>query len=259
MFFSTPISVSVCKYRNWILAGSVDNKCAASTRRCAAENSPSAWMIFDRFSRSASACLAIARNIDSGISTCLTSTLVTFTPQGAVCVIENALQPQINLVAMRQQFVEFLFAQHRAQSGLRKLRSLVGVIRDFDHRLVGIDHAQKNDRVHFERDVVARDDVLRRNLQRFLPQRNPHHAVDGGEDQNHSRTLGRDQASQPEDDAALIFGQDLDGTQQVNDEDDDDNGDHRKPEIHKNLPQLASNARNSAYERIVAHASSYRR
>src|ERR1019366_2696723 len=76
VFFSTPISVSVCRYRNWMLAGSEDSRCAASTRRWAAENSPSAWMIFDRFSRSASACLAMARSMDSGISTCLTSTLV---------------------------------------------------------------------------------------------------------------------------------------------------------------------------------------
>ena len=34
---------------------------AASTSFCAALNSPSAWMIFERFSRSASACLAMAR------------------------------------------------------------------------------------------------------------------------------------------------------------------------------------------------------
>ena len=167
-------------------------------------------------------------------------------------MIEDALQPQIDLVAVRQQFVEFLFAQHRAQSSLRKLRSLVDVIRDFDHRLIGIDHAQENDRVHFQSDVVAGDDVLRRNFERFLPQRNPHHAVDRGEDQNHARTLGcAQQAAKPEDDAALVFGQDLDGAQQVNDDDDDGNGDHRKPEIHKCLHAT----RNSEYERIVAQAS----
>jgi hypothetical protein len=90
---------------------------------------------------------------------------------------------------MRQQFIEFLFAQHGAQRGLRKLRRLVHVIGNFHHRLVGIDHAQKNDRVHFQRDVVAGDDVLRRNFQRFLPQRDPHHAVDGAENQNDAGAL----------------------------------------------------------------------
>ena len=150
--------------------------------------------------------------------------------------IEDALQAQINFVAMSQQFVKFLFAKHRAQSGLRELRRLVGVIRDFHDGLVGIDHAQKNDRVHFQGDVVASDDVLRRNFERFLPQRNTHHAVDRTEDQNYAWTFCRaHQAAETEDDAALVFGQDLDGTQQIDDEDDDGHGDHGKPELHIRL------------------------
>src|SRR6266404_742684 len=150
--------------------------------------------------------------------------------------IADALKAQIDFVAVSQQFVEFLFAKHRAQSGLRKLRSLVGVIRDFNHGLVGIDHAQKNNRVNLQGDVVAGDDVLRRNLERFLPQRNTHHAIDRAKDQNYAWTLCRaHQASEAEDDAALVFGQDLDGAQQVNDEDDDGNRDHGKPELHIRL------------------------
>jgi len=66
VFFSTPISGSVCRYRSGTLTGCSASKLAASTNRCAAEYSLSAWMIFDRFSRSASACLAMARSIDSG-------------------------------------------------------------------------------------------------------------------------------------------------------------------------------------------------
>ena len=166
--------------------------------------------------------------------------------------IENTLQTQVNLVAVRQQFVEFLLAEHRAQGSLRELRSLIDVIGDFHHRLIGIDHAQENNRVDFQRDVVAGDDVLRRNFQRFLPQRNAHHAVDRAEHQNDARALGlAQQAPEPEDDAALIFSQDLDGTQQVDDKDDDSNGNYRKPEIHICLQAT----RNSEYERIVAQAS----
>ena len=51
----------------------------------AAWNSPSALMTFARRSRSASACLDIARCMSCGRSTCLTSTAVTFTPHGSVC------------------------------------------------------------------------------------------------------------------------------------------------------------------------------
>ena len=47
---------------------------AASESFAEAWSSPSAWMIFARFSRSASACLAIARCMSGGRSTCLTST-----------------------------------------------------------------------------------------------------------------------------------------------------------------------------------------
>ena len=47
-------------------------------------NSPSAAMTFARRSRSASAWRAMARCMPEGISTSLTSTVVTFTPQGSV-------------------------------------------------------------------------------------------------------------------------------------------------------------------------------
>src|SRR5438270_746925 len=57
---------------------------AASFRRSEAWNSPSALITFARRSRSASACLAIARCIPDGISTSLTSTIETLIPQGAV-------------------------------------------------------------------------------------------------------------------------------------------------------------------------------
>src|SRR6202011_6007001 len=118
---------------------------------------------------------------------------------------------------------------------------------------------------HFQRDVVARDDVLRRTLERFLPKRNAHHAIDWAENQNYARALGRaHQAAEAEDHAALIFGQDLDGTQQVNDEDDDGNRDHRKPELHIRLQATCESlftmfGESSVYERIVAQASGYRR
>src|SRR5262249_24586779 len=70
------------------------------------------------------------------------------------------------------------------------------------------------------------DDVLRWHFQGFLAKRDAHHAVDGGEDQDYTRTFGlRQQAAEAEDHAALVFSEDLDGTQQVQrDNDDDDRG-----------------------------------
>ena len=42
--------------------------------------------------------------------------------------VENALQTQVDFVAMSEQFVEFLFAEHRPQRGLRELRGLIDVV-----------------------------------------------------------------------------------------------------------------------------------
>ena len=58
---------------------------AASARRVAACASASALMTFARRSRSASACLAIARCIADGMPTSRISTVVTLIPQGSVC------------------------------------------------------------------------------------------------------------------------------------------------------------------------------
>ena len=56
----------------------------ASPSAAAARDSPSALMIFARFSRSASACLAIARFMLSGSWMSFSSTRVTSTPQATV-------------------------------------------------------------------------------------------------------------------------------------------------------------------------------
>ena len=67
-------------------AGMLERILAALTRVCDAWNSASAWMILARRSRSASACLAIARTMFSVSSTVLMSTLLTLIPQVSVGV-----------------------------------------------------------------------------------------------------------------------------------------------------------------------------
>ena len=58
---------------------------AASASRVAACASASALITFARRSRSASACLAIARCIAAGMPTSRISTVVTLIPHGSVC------------------------------------------------------------------------------------------------------------------------------------------------------------------------------
>ena len=83
--------------------------------------------------------------------------------------VEDALQAQVDLLAMSQEFIQLLFPEHGTQSGLRELRSLIHVIGDFHHCFIRIDHPQEDHSVDLQRDIVARNDVLRRNFQCFLP------------------------------------------------------------------------------------------
>ena len=151
--------------------------------------------------------------------------------------VEDALQAEVDLLAMGEQFIEFHFAKNGAQRRLGELRGLIHVVGDFDHRFVRIDDPQKDDGVDLQGDVVASDDVLRRDFERFLAERDAHHAVHRHEDQDYARTLRRSQqAPEAEDHATLIFRKDLDGTQEVNDEDDDGNRDYGEPKIHCEPP-----------------------
>ena len=109
-----------------------------------------------------------------------------FYSPGRSVLIENTLEAQVDLLAMREQFIQFLFAEHGTQSCLRELRSLVNVIGNLHHRFIRVDDAQEDDGVHFERNVIARNDVLRRNFKGFLPQRYSNDAVDGSEHQHHA-------------------------------------------------------------------------
>ena len=75
-------TAGVAEGRCLMARGHVLQGALAST--CAAWNSPSVAMIFARFSRSASACLARARTIDSASYASLSSTVPTLTPHGSV-------------------------------------------------------------------------------------------------------------------------------------------------------------------------------
>ena len=84
VFLSTPISTRLCRLRSCSASGWAIIVSDASPSAAAARDSPSALMIFARFSRSASACLAIARFMESGSWMSLSSTRVASTPHSTV-------------------------------------------------------------------------------------------------------------------------------------------------------------------------------
>jgi len=72
------------KVRKWRAPGELDMSWAAWAKLVAALTSPSELMIVARFSRSASACLAMVRTMFSGSSMSFSSTASTSMPQGSV-------------------------------------------------------------------------------------------------------------------------------------------------------------------------------
>src|SRR5580658_7928169 len=108
-------------------AGTVDRIWAALTRVCEAWNSASAWMTLARRSRSASACLAMARTMFSVSSTVLISTLVTLIPED------------------------------RTQGRLREHDRRRKVSLNLDDGPFGIDDVEVKNRVNLHRDIVVGD------------------------------------------------------------------------------------------------------
>src|SRR5947209_16818980 len=135
-------------------------------------------------------------------------------------LVENALDAGVQLVPVGQQFIQFNFTQDGAQSGLRELLRLVVVVGHLHHGLRSIEHAPVNNGIYLQRDVVAGDDVLGRDFERLLAHVDADDPVDGAKHQDHAGTFGvLEQAAQAEDHAAFVLAQDLNGTEDVENED----------------------------------------
>src|SRR5204863_5972364 len=94
---------------------------------------------------------------------------------------------------------------------------------DFDDRLARLHDPEVDDGVHLYRHVVARDDVLRRDVHHDGPQADAHHAIDGREYEDYTRALRTvEELAQAEHDRALVLVQNLDRAEQVERDDDGD-------------------------------------
>src|SRR5207249_3112235 len=95
----------------------------------------------------------------------------------------------------------------------------------FHNREARLHHTEIDHGTHLYRHVIARHNILRRDLESVDTKRNLDHPVDRREDQNHARTLGlRHQAAQAEDDPALVFAKHLDRAQQIQNDDNNCDG-----------------------------------
>ena len=109
------------------------------------------------------------------------------------------------------------------------------VVLHFDHGLARLDHAEVDDRADLHRDVVARDDVLRRHVVHDRAKADADDPIDRTEDEDDARSFRlRQELPEAEDHAALVLREDLNRRQQV--EHDHDAENQRRRNHHDESP-----------------------
>ncbi len=98
----------------------------------------------------------------------LISMRLTFTPHGADRGVDDAQQPLVDLVAVREHLVEVHRAHHRADVGHRQLDDGLIEIGDFVDRLRRIDDLEEREPVDRDGRIVLGDDILLRDVDRLL-------------------------------------------------------------------------------------------
>src|SRR6266850_2953688 len=135
-------------------------------------------------------------------------------------LIEDLLDIGIKSVPFGEHLVQFVLAEHRAQRGLRQLAGRGHVIADLDDRALGIDDAEVKNGIDLDRNIVARNHVLRRHDLHHHPEIDLHHLLHDRDQDDQSRALHAGEAAEREHDATLVFAQDANGRGQKQDHDD---------------------------------------
>src|SRR5437867_1631344 len=100
-----------------------------------------------------------------------------------------------------------------------KINTILKTIIDLVHRPHGVPHLHVEDGVHLDRDVVARDHVLRGDVHRHDAQGHLLHAGEQRRQEDEPRPLGAPQAAEEEVDAAFVLAQHAETAEQVGDDD----------------------------------------
>jgi len=151
-----------------------------------------------------------------------------FDSEGGGVSVDDGLDALIELLSVGEESVEIDLAEDGAEGGLGELGGLVDIVGDFDDGLGGVDDAEGDDGVDLEGDVVAGDDVLCGDFHGLLTEGDADDLVDGADDEDEAWALGGAlHAAEAEDDAALVLLEDVDGVDEVEDDDgeDDERGD----------------------------------
>jgi len=145
-----------------------------------------------------------------------------FYAEGRGVAVDDGLDALVEGLAVGEEFIKVDLAEDRAECRLGELGGLVDVVCDLDDGFGGVDDAQGDNGVHLEGDVVLGDDVLGRDLHGFLTERDADDLVERAEDEDDAGALGGRDAAEAEDDAPLVFFEDFDGVDDVENDDGDD-------------------------------------
>src|SRR5437867_6171437 len=137
----------------------------------------------------------------------------------AVNEVDDGLEDRVDLLPVHEQLVELGLAEHGPQRGLRELARGVEIVLDLVHRPHGVPHLHVEDGVHLDRDVVARDHVLRGDVHRHDAQGHLLHAGEQRRQEDEPRPLCAPQAAEEEVDAAFVLAQHAEAAEQVGDDD----------------------------------------
>jgi len=125
---------------------------------------------------------------------------------------------------------------------MRQLAGRAQKVRDLDDRSLRVDDAEVEDGVDLDRDIVARDHVLRRHVLHHDPQIDLHHLLREPNENDETGALHSGEATQCEDDAALIFPQDANRRREKHDDDDYEKKIAQIVEHHHTPPSLTVRA-----------------
>src|SRR6185312_11804242 len=123
--------------------------------------------------------------------------------------VENALDIGTELLSLGKHGVELMLAEHGPQRGLRKHVGSRKIVLDVDNRPLGIDDIEIQHGIDLHRDVVARDDVLARDLDDLNAQIDPYHLLKEGDQQDEARSPDPLEAPKGKDDGTFILAQNL--------------------------------------------------
>src|SRR5581483_2486967 len=128
-----------------------------------------------------------------------------FDPPGLGLGIEDLLNSQVDLFPLSQQLVEQSLPAGAPQRDLGQLRAGEQIILHFRDRPVWVDYPEVENRADFDRDVVARNHVLRRHIHRYGAQLHSQHLFNPGDDVDNPRAARSDQTAEPKNHRPFIL------------------------------------------------------